>query len=458
MKFYNTLTRNKEKFVPIDSKNVRMYVCGPTVYDDAHIGNARAIVVFDMMYRLLRHVYGTENVCYVRNITDVDDKINSKAKNEFPNIPINEGIQKITEKTIKQFNQDMKNLNCLIPNHQPKATEYISEMIKMINILITKGHAYLASWGNEASGKKEVLFRTESMKNYGMLSMRYGENEKAGARIKPEKHKENPRDFVLWKESEENEPAWEASFNGTQINGRPGWHIECSTMSAELLGEVFDIHGGGNDLIFPHHENEIAQSCCVNGTDKMANLWMHNGMLKIEGKKMSKSLNNFLTVQNIIRDKKMGGENWSGEVVRLCLIMTAYREPLDFTLKKLEQCKNMIGKWKRQTQEVIEDSQVPEAVVEALGDDLNVAKALSVINKLEPKEMKESLKLLGFELNETKQIEFDPTNDIKRREKLIKEKKWEEADKIRDQLLQKGIKLNDQKDEKGNRITKWEVI
>jgi cysteinyl-tRNA synthetase len=322
LKFWNTLTRAKEEFTPIDDKNVRMYVCGPTVYDFAHIGNARPLIVFDVLFRLLRHVYGADHVTYVRNITDVDDKINARALRDYPDLPLNEAIAKVTEKTAERFHKDAAALGCLEPTHEPRATAHIDGMVRMIQTLIDKGNAYVTK-GREG---REVLFAVSSMPDYGKLSNRKLEDQQAGARIAVEDHKRNPADFVLWKESAADEPGWDGSFTeGGQtvtIHGRPGWHIECSVMSEHHLGETFDIHGGGLDLIFPHHENEIAQSCCAHGTKRMANLWMHNGFLQVEGRKMSKSEGNFVTIAELLETEKFGGRKWPGEVLRLAMLMT----------------------------------------------------------------------------------------------------------------------------------------
>ena len=289
LRLYDTLTREKRVFAPIDPSNVRMYVCGPTVYDFAHIGNARPVIVFDVLFRLLRHLYGESHVTYVRNITDVDDKINDRAARDFPGLPLNDAIRKVTEQTEKQFHDDVDALGCLRPSVEPRATDFVlpradgkTDMVTLIKQLIARGHAY------EAGG--EVLFDTQSMPDYGMLSGRKLDEQLAGARVAVDAHKKHPTDFVLWKLSSENEPGWESPWG----RGRPGWHIECSAMSAAYLGEVFDIHGGGLDLIFPHHENEIAQSRCAHGTPAMANYWMHNGFLQVEGEKMSKSPRQFL--------------------------------------------------------------------------------------------------------------------------------------------------------------------
>src|SRR5499426_2651353 len=285
LKLYDTLTREKRPFRPLDPARVRMYVCGPTVYDFAHIGNARPVIVFDVLFRLLRHLYGAEHVTYVRNITDVDDKINARAAQEYPNLPLNEAIRLVTEKTERQFHEDVEALGCLRPTVEPRATEHIAEMKTLIERLVAAGHAYVA--------EDHVLFSVPSMPDYGRLSNRSLEEMEAGARVEVAPYKKDPKDFVLWKPSKPGEPAW-PSPAGIRTPGRPGWHIECSAMSGALLGETFDIHGGGIDLVFPHHENEIAQSRCAHGTPVMANFWLHNGFLTApEGEKMSKSLGNF---------------------------------------------------------------------------------------------------------------------------------------------------------------------
>jgi cysteinyl-tRNA synthetase len=376
LSLYNTLTRKKEPFVPIDATNVRMYVCGPTVYDFAHIGNARPVIVFDVLYRLLKHLYpGTgkasdgSRVEYVRNITDVDDKINARALRDFPNLPLNEAIRKVTEKTANQFDADVKALGNLEPTHQPRATEFISQMIDMISTLITKRHAYVAGG--------EVLFDVTSMKDYGQLSNRKLEDQQAGARVAVEAHKKNPGDFVLWKLSSAEEPGWESPWG----RGRPGWHIECSAMSKQYLGEVFDIHGGGLDLIFPHHENEIAQSRCAHGTSVMANVWMHNGFLQVEGQKMSKSVGNFVTIRDILDG--VGRRPWPGEAIKLTMLATHYRQPIDFNEGKLNYWRNKLSYWISQfktfgSNEFDHSLSVGMAnidpsphVVSALSDDLN---------------------------------------------------------------------------------------
>ena len=280
LKLYNTLTRKKEDFRPLDAGNVRMYVCGPTVYDFAHIGNARPVIVFDVLYRLLRHLYGPEHVTYVRNITDVDDKINARAAQDYPELPLNQAIRRVTEKTEAQFHADMAALGALDPTVEPRATEHIEQMKAMIERLVENGCAYVA--------EDHVLFHVAAMADYGKLSGRSLDEMIAGARVEVAPFKQDPMDFVLWKPSKPGEPSWPSPC-GIAAPGRPGWHIECSAMAAAHLGQTFDIHGGGIDLVFPHHENEIAQSRCANRTPIMAQVWMHNGFLQVEGEKMAKS-------------------------------------------------------------------------------------------------------------------------------------------------------------------------
>ncbi|MEW5964776.1 MAG: cysteine--tRNA ligase, partial [Pseudomonadota bacterium] len=288
---YNTLTRRKEAFQPLDPANVRMYVCGPTVYDYAHIGNARPVIVFDVLFRLLRHVYGAGHVTYARNITDVDDKINARAAERYPDMPPEAAIRRLTEETAAQFHADIATLGVLPPTVEPRATEHIAEMKALIETLVARGHAYVA--------EGHVLFHVPSMADYGKLSGRSIEEMEAGARVEVAPYKKDPMDFVLWKPSKPGEPAWPSPC-GIIEPGRPGWHIECSAMSEKHLGPVFDIHGGGIDLAFPHHENEVAQSRCAHGTPVMAQVWMHNGFLQVEGEKMSKSLGNFITIHELL--------------------------------------------------------------------------------------------------------------------------------------------------------------
>ena len=469
LKLYNTLTRQKEVFEPIDANNVRMYVCGPTVYDFAHIGNARPVIVFDVLNRLLRHIYGEDHVTYVRNITDVDDKINARALRDFPDLPLNDAIRKVTEKTANQFHSDIKALGCLEPTHEPRATEHIDGMIKMIQVLIEKGNAY------EAGG--EVLFDVSSMENYGKLSNRKLEDQQAGARVATSSHKKNPGDFVLWKLSADNQPGWPSPW-GT---GRPGWHIECSVMSEHHLGKVFDIHGGGLDLIFPHHENEIAQSCCAHDNDKMANIWMHNGFLQVEGKKMSKSDGNFVTIQDLLETEKFGGRKWPGEVLRLAMLMTHYREPIDFSVRRLEEAEKIILKFSETAFGI--DTMGHSVGLDqsvALFEDLNTPAFISQLQQLEregragdqnsAKFLRSGLSFAGFELDmiapqTTNSMAMTDDDYMKKLERLaaqrlahISNKDWAAADAIRDELLADGIQLKDGKDpDTGERITTWEV-
>jgi cysteinyl-tRNA synthetase len=456
LQFTNTGTREKEPFVPIDDKNVRMYVCGPTVYDFAHIGNARPAVVFDVLFRLLRHVYGEEHVTYVRNITDVDDKINARAARDFPDLPLNEAIAQVTEKTTAQYHADLKALGCLEPTHEPRATAHIAGMVAMIETLIGKGNAYVAE-GDEG---QEVLFDTGSMPSYGALSKRNLDEQKAGARIDVEGHKKNPGDFVLWKQSSAEEPGWESPWG----RGRPGWHIECSVMSAHHLGETFDIHGGGLDLIFPHHENEIAQSCCAHGTERMANTWLHNGFVQVEGRKMSKSEGNFVTIHDVLHTDKVGGRKWPGEVVRLALLMTHYREPMDFSVKRLEEAENLMAKWPDPEPS---DLPCPPDVFEALLDDLNTPTALQGMQRLCSRDtagFAAAAAVLGVAKAVSPNAELSPAEaevidrEIATRLGFIANKDWGNADRIRDELAEKGIQLKDGKDpETGERVTTWEV-
>jgi cysteinyl-tRNA synthetase len=461
LKLYNTLTREKTVFQPIDPNNVRMYVCGPTVYDFAHIGNARPVIVFDVLYRLLRHVYGADHVTYVRNITDVDDKINARALRDHPDLPLNEAIRLVTEKTETQFLADAKALGTLEPTVQPRATDNITQMVAIIQSLLDKGHAYVA----EGSEGREVLFEVRSMADYGQLSKRNLDDQQAGARIAVEAHKRNPADFVLWKQSADTEPGWHADFTvdgaTTDIYGRPGWHIECSAMSGRYLGDTFDIHGGGLDLIFPHHENEIAQSRCAHGSAVMANVWMHNGFLQVEGRKMSKSEGNFVTIHELLATEKFGGRKWPGEVLRLAMLMTHYREPIDFSIKRLEEAERMLAKWPAG---LAPDGDVHASVLDALGDDLNTVAAIQALHHLasiDAPEFTASAALLGV-LPAKAEVSDDLTQAVAAlvamRLELIKAKNWGEADKIRDDLLSKGIQLKDGKDpETGERVTTWEV-
>ncbi|GAA6189423.1 cysteine--tRNA ligase [Litorivita sp. NS0012-18] len=388
IKLHNTKTRKKEVFAPIDPDNLRMYVCGPTVYDRAHIGNARPVIVFDVLYRLLRDTYGTDHVTYVRNFTDVDDKINARAAES------GRSIREITDETTQWYLDDMRAVGALDPSIRggdsdramPRATEYIDSMIAMIETLIKGGHAYAA--------EGHVLFSVESYEKYGALSGRSIDDMIAGARVEVAPYKRNPMDFVLWKPSSDDLPGWESPWG----RGRPGWHIECSAMSYELLGARFDIHGGGNDLMFPHHENEIAQSCCATGHagdgEGFANVWMHNEMLQVEGKKMSKSLGNFFTVRDLL------DSGVPGEVIRFVFLSTHYRKPMDWTAQKAEQAKATLKKWYAQAKDAPCDAAPHVDVIAALGDDLNTAGAIAVLHQLshagEVAALRASLTLLGL--------------------------------------------------------------
>ena len=355
---YNTLTRRKEVFVPLDAQNVRMYVCGPTVYDYAHIGNARPVIVFDVLFRLLRHMYGDKHVTYVRNITDVDDKINARAAEE--GVPIRD----LTERTAKQFHADIAALGVLPPTVEPRATEHIEEMKALIEALVANGNAYVA--------EGHVLFHVPSMPDYGKLSNRTLDEMAAGARVEVAPYKKDPMDFVLWKPSRPGEPSWPSPAH-IEARGRPGWHIECSAMAEKHLGQMFDIHGGGIDLVFPHHENEIAQSRCAHGTPVMARYWLHNGFLQVEGEKMSKSLGNFITIHDLLKD-------WPGEVVRFNMLRTHYRQPIDWTKKGLEESQATLDRWgeisDRLGGSLVKGLPCDTGVVEALKDDLNTPLAI----------------------------------------------------------------------------------
>ncbi len=367
IKLYNTKTRAKEAFVPIDPENVRMYVCGPTVYDRAHLGNARPVIVFDTLFRLLRHVFGEEHVTYVRNFTDVDDKINATAlarKEAGAKGTLEDLVKERSDETIGWYHDDMDALGAMRPSQEPRATEYIAAMVIMIADLIAKGHAY------EARG--HVLFSVDSYKDYGKLSGRTVDDMIAGSRVEVAPYKRNPMDFVLWKPSSDYLPGWDSPWG----RGRPGWHIECSAMSFELLGESFDIHGGGNDLMFPHHENEIAQSRCVHPDGHFANYWLHNEMLQVEGKKMSKSLGNFFTVHDLL------DQGVPGEVIRFVFLSTHYRKPMDWTQKKADEAATTLRKWRALTSGIEPSASAAPAVIAALGDDLNTPGALTELHRL----------------------------------------------------------------------------
>jgi cysteinyl-tRNA synthetase len=360
-----------------------MYVCGPTVYDRAHIGNARPAVVFDVLFRLLRHVYD-DRVTYVRNLTDVEDKINDRAAERFPDMPPLEAIARLTRETTEWYHEDMDALGVLRPTHEPRATQYIPQMVEMIGTLVSSGHAY------EAEG--HVLFAVDSYPDYGSLSHRDVEDMIAGARVEVAPYKRNPMDFVLWKPSSEDQPGWDSPWG----RGRPGWHIECSAMSKALLGEDFDIHGGGSDLLFPHHENEAAQSCCAAPDHRFAEIWLHNGMIRVEGRKMAKSLGNFITVHDL-RDQV------PGEVIRLALLSAHYRQELDWTEKLAEDCEKALRKWRKVAAEAGPRGDVHPEVIAALSDDLNTPRAIAELHQLanagDANTLKASAQLLGLLLD-----------------------------------------------------------
>ena len=439
---HNTLTRAKAPFVPIDARNVRLYVCGPTVYDRAHIGNARPIIVFDVLFRLLRHLYGADHVTYVRNITDVDDKINARAAERGIS------IRQLTEETAAAFHEDVDALGVLRPTVEPRATEHIAEMIALIRKLIAGDHAY------EAEG--HVLFHVPSMPAYGRLSNRTLDEMEAGARVEVAPYKRDPMDFVLWKPSAPDLPGWDSPWG----RGRPGWHIECSAMSWKHLGEVFDIHGGGIDLVFPHHENEIAQTCCAFHHDVMANVWLHNGFLQVEGEKMSKSLGNFITIRDLLND-------WPGDVIRLAMLGTHYRQPINWNLKSLQDAEKALAVWFEAAAGGAEPRPAP-AVLEALKDDLNTPKMIAEMHALRGaagrKSLAGTLDFLGFRAREfadwRKATAPEPNIPVAEIEALLaqrlharKAKNYAEADRIREKLSAHGIMIKDSPEG-----TTWEVM
>ncbi len=454
LRLYNTLTREKAPFAPIDPTHVRLYACGPTVYDAAHIGNARPIIVFDLLFRLLRHLYGERHVTYARNVTDVDDKINARAAERGIT------IRALTDGTLADFHADLRKLGVLMPDEvnvpgerprfvEPRATDHIVEMVTLIEGLVASGHAYVA--------EDHVLFDVPSMPDYGALSKRPLDEMEAGARVEVAPYKRSPLDFVLWKPSKPGEPSW-PSPSGIAAPGRPGWHIECSAMSWKHLGQTFDIHAGGIDLIFPHHENEVAQSRCCFGTPVMANVWLHNVFLQVEGQKMSKSLGNFVTLREVLKD-------WPGEVVRLAMLKTHYRQPIDWTLRGLEEAARMIERWYGLVGDVAPAPALPDGVIEPLLDDLNTAAALSELHRLDdPARLKAGANLLGL-LTQTQSAREQGTIraagiDIVRVEALIEARRaaraakdWAASDRVRDELSAMGIAVKDGKDG-----TTWSVV
>ena len=435
---YNSFSRTKEAFKPLDKKNVRMYVCGPTVYDRAHIGNARPVLVFDILFRLLRYVYGNDNVTYVRNITDIDDKINAKALERGIN------IDRVTEETIEWFHKDMDFLGALRPNYEPRATAYVSQMMDMVTKLISLSFAYPTEDGH-------VFFEVEKFADYGRLSNKKLGELNEGVRIENENSKRNPLDFVLWKPSSNEEPGWNSPWG----RGRPGWHIECSAMAKDILGDQFDIHGGGIELRFPHHENEIAQSTCSNDMKKFANFWLHNGFLKIEGKKMSKSMNNFLTVFDLIK------RDFSGSAIRYNMLSTHYRQPLDWKFERLSEAEKTLIKWNNKI-ESKNEANLPKKVLNTLLDDLNTPLSIYEMHQLYKNEkfddLTDACAFFGFvpkgrkdNLSISPELSKKVDNLVKHRNAARSSKNFLLADKIREDLLGAGIIIKDSGQE-----TTWE--
>lgn len=442
IKLYNTKGRAKQVFTPIEADNVRMYVCGPTVYDRAHLGNARPVVVFDVLFRLLRHVYGPDHVTYARNFTDVDDKIIARADES------GRDIGAITSETTRWFLDDMAALGNLEPTHMPRATAYIAEMQAMNAELIEKGHAY------EAEG--HVLFAVESYADYGKLSGRSVDDMIVGSRVEVAPYKRNPMDFVLWKPSSDDQPGWESPWGPKPGRGRPGWHIECSAMSRELLGESFDIHGGGNDLTFPHHENEIAQSVCAHPGSEFARYWLHNEMLQVEGRKMSKSLGNFFTVRDLLEGHD-GQPPVPGEVMRFVFLQTHYRKPMDWTERKRTEAEATLSKWRALTLGVAAADVAP-GVLAALADDLNTAGALAELHKLaaagDIAALKASAGLLGLltsEMGEWAEVKVDLSGFAamlaKARDMAMESKDFSELDRLKSILTNAGVEIRMSKEE-----------
>jgi cysteinyl-tRNA synthetase len=452
LRLYNTLSGAKEVFAPIDPAHVRMYACGPTVYDAAHIGNARPIIVFDLLFRLLRHLYGPAHVTYARNVTDVDDKINARAAERGIT------IRALTDGTLAQFHRDLHDLGVLSPEDvnvpgeplrfvEPRATDHIGEMRAMIDALVAGGHAYVA--------EGHVLFDVPAMPDYGRLSKRPLDEMEAGARVEVAPYKRSPLDFVLWKPSKPGEPSW-PSPAGIAEPGRPGWHIECSAMSAKHLGRTFDIHAGGIDLIFPHHENEVAQSRCCFGTPVMANVWLHNGFLQVEGEKMSKSLGNFITIRDVLKD-------WPGEVVRLTMLKTHYRQPIDWTLRGLEESSRVLDRWYNAAGDAPAAEAVPATLLDPLCDDLNTPAAINALHGLaggssdEASALRAGANLFGLLTRTRSDREQDQVAaagiDVAAVEALIAERRaaraakdWAASDRARDTLAAMGVSVKDNKD------------
>lgn len=446
---YNTAAREKQLFKPIDPKNVRMYVCGPTVYDFAHIGNARPVIVFDVLFRLLRHIYGESHVTYARNITDVEDKINARAKERGVS------IRELTEKTADIYRADMRALGNIEPTFEPRVTETIPEIVKMIERLIAAGHAYAA--------EGHVLFSVPSMPAYGNFSGRSTDEMLAGARVDVAPYKRSPMDFVLWKPSTSEQPGWESPWG----RGRPGWHIECSAMAERLLGDTFDIHGGGTDLIFPHHENEIAQSTCAHGGKALSTYWMHNAMLELSGEKMAKSVGNVQTAHGQLA-------LWPGEVLRLQMLMTHYRHPIDWTEAGSREAKTILDRWYQIVDAVEPAREIPQGVLAALEDDLNTPAAFAEMHKLanaagqgsntaaaELKSAGRFFAFFGMSLDawrrwtpEGKSIDASAVEDlIAKRNAARKAKNFAEADRLRGEITAMGVAIED-----SSSGTTWKVM
>ena len=431
----NNLSNQKERFIPLDEKNIKMYVCGPTVYDDPHIGNARPLIIFDILYKVLKNTFS--KVTYVRNITDIDDKIIKSSQDQKIS------AKELTEKITLNFMEDCKFLNCENPTHQPKATEYIDLMIEMVNQLIKKGFAY--------ENKNHVYFEVKKFTDYGKLSNKKLEDLIAGSRIEVSEDKKNPEDFVLWKPSNKDEPSWNSPWG----KGRPGWHLECSAMSKKFLGSEFDIHGGGIDLLFPHHENEIAQSRCANESKIFAKYWIHNAFITMSNEKMAKSQGNILKIKDF-RNKI------SGQVIRLALMSAHYRQPLDWNDKLINDCQNTLDKWYRIYSSNIKPVEITEEILKPLYEDLNTPGYIANLHQLYEKankgENKElfisACKFIGL-LNENKEewekykknkatiSETEISNKINLRNDARANKNYEEADKIRDELFDKGVLIED---------------
>jgi cysteinyl-tRNA synthetase len=497
LRLYDTFSREKRVFAPLDRSNVRMYVCGPTVYDFAHIGNARPVIVFDVLFRLLRHLYGAEHVTYVRNITDVDDKINERAARDFPGQPLNEAIRKVTEQTERQFHEDVDALSCVPPTFEPRATENIAEMRDMIERLVAGGFAYVA--------EDHVLFSPAAMNaansvlpRYGALANRSLDEMIAGARVDVAPYKRDPTDFVLWKPSKPGEPSW-PSPSGIKVPGRPGWHIECSAMSWKHLGEQFDIHGGGIDLVFPHHENELAQTCCAFHQSRMANFWMHNGFLQVEGEKMSKSTGNFVTIRELLLD-------WPGEVLRFNMLRTHYRSPIDWTVRNVDASHKTLWEWYGLLDGLEGETEIAPQFSNSLLEDLNTPAAIAALHTLRHDKnllrLRSCLKFFGFSCQREKierqrpftnfqaidaaaDVAIRASQDRNREFIAVSQtgatsvplplrvaeidalvaarraaraaKNFIESDRIRDQLTAMGVILKDGKDADGNLVTSWEI-